>query len=79
LERAVELRPEDPIINDHLGDAYWRVGRELEAKYQWHQAMSLEPEDDLKEKLIKKIASGLDAVTDAESSEMVEAKQNTSH
>jgi tetratricopeptide (TPR) repeat protein len=79
LERAVELRPEDPIINDHLGDAYWRVGRELEAKYQWHQAMSLEPEDDLKEKLIKKIASGLDAVTDVESSEMVEAKQNTSH
>jgi tetratricopeptide (TPR) repeat protein len=79
LERAVELRPDDPIINDHLGDAYWRVGRELEAKYQWYQSMSLEPEDDLKEKLIKKIASGLDAVTDAESSEMVEAKQNTSH
>ena len=25
LERAVQLRPHDPIINDHLGDAYWRV------------------------------------------------------
>ena len=29
LERAVELKPEDPTINDHLGDAYWRVGRYL--------------------------------------------------
>jgi Flp pilus assembly protein TadD len=28
LERAVELRPADPTINDHLGDAYWQVGRE---------------------------------------------------
>ena len=27
LERAVELEPADPDINDHLGDAYWRVGR----------------------------------------------------
>ena len=27
LERAIELKPEDPTINDHLGDAYWRVGR----------------------------------------------------
>ncbi len=24
LERAIELKPEDPTINDHLGDAYWR-------------------------------------------------------
>ena len=25
LEQAVQLRPNDPEINDHLGDAYWRV------------------------------------------------------
>ncbi len=38
LERAVELKPEDPTINDHLGDAYWRVGRKLEARFQWAHA-----------------------------------------
>ena len=31
LERAVELRPNDPIINDHLGDAYWLTDRNHEA------------------------------------------------
>ena len=43
LERAVELKPEDPTINDHLGDAYWRVGRTLEAHFQWSHAKDLEP------------------------------------
>lgn len=27
LERTIELMPQDPVINDHLGDAYWKVGR----------------------------------------------------
>src|SRR5262249_11326155 len=35
LERAVELKPEDPTINGHLGDAYWRGGRQLEARFPW--------------------------------------------
>ena len=43
LERAVELKPDDPIINDHLGDAYWRVGRKIEANYQWQQALRSSP------------------------------------
>jgi tetratricopeptide (TPR) repeat protein len=44
LERAVELQPEDPTINGHLGDAYWAVGRRLEATFQWRRALSLNPE-----------------------------------
>ena len=44
LERAVELKPEDPTINDHLGDAYWRVGRTLEAHFQWAHARDLKPD-----------------------------------
>ena len=43
LERAVELKPQDPVLNDHLGDALWRVGREREAKFQWDQALTLDP------------------------------------
>ena len=27
------------VINDHLGDAYWQVGRELEAHYMWQRAL----------------------------------------
>ncbi len=44
LEHAVELQPEDPTINGHLGDAYWAVGRKLEAAYQWRRALTLNPE-----------------------------------
>ena len=44
LERAVELKPEDPTINDHLGDAYWRVERVLEARFQWSHARDFKPE-----------------------------------
>ncbi|WP_208438323.1 tetratricopeptide repeat protein, partial [Bartonella taylorii] len=31
LENGVRLQPEDPTQNDHLGDAYWKVGRKREA------------------------------------------------
>ena len=34
MERAIELEPEDPIVNDHLGDILWKVGRKREAYYQ---------------------------------------------
>ena len=44
LERAVELEPEDPTINGHLGDAYSAAGRMLEAQYQWRRALTLNPE-----------------------------------
>jgi len=63
LEQAVVLRPEDPTLNDHLGDAYWRVGREREARFQWDQALKLNPEpadaEKMREKLAKGLASGL--------------------
>ena len=59
LERAVELRPEDPVINDHLGDAYWKVGRTIEARFQWNHARDLGPEPDELPKILKKIENGL--------------------
>ena len=59
LERAVELEPEDPVINDHLGDAYWAVGRQREARFQWRAALSRNPEPDLKATLEQKLQHGL--------------------
>ena len=59
LERAIDLKPEDPTINDHLGDAYWRVGRTLEAKFQWVHARDLKPEPEDLPKIEAKIENGL--------------------
>lgn len=59
LEKAVELRPEDPILNDHLGDAYWRVGRKREARFQWSHTLSLEPEPEDRREIEEKLADGL--------------------
>ena len=59
LERAVELKPEDPTINDHLGDAYWKVGRTLEATFQWAHARDLKPEPDDLKKIVEKLQTGL--------------------
>jgi Flp pilus assembly protein TadD len=42
LEKAVELEPRSSVINDHLGDAYWAVGRRAEARFQWRRALGLE-------------------------------------
>ena len=63
LEQAVQLKPNDPQINDHLGDAYWRDGRQLEAHFQWNIAASLDTDGTLKAALAKKQANGLDATT----------------
>ena len=59
LDKAVELRPENPTLNDHLGDVYWRLGRKLEAKFQWNQALTLSPEPEDAEKIKKKLEVGL--------------------
>ena len=59
LERAVVLDTGDPTINAHLGDAYWQVGRKLEAIYQWKKALSDDPPEDLVPELNDKIANGL--------------------
>ena len=59
LDKAVELRPEDPTLNDHLGDVYWRLGRKLEAKFQWTQALTLNPEPEDAAKIKKKVDAGL--------------------
>ena len=62
LERAAELMPVDPIVNDHLGDAYWAVGRKLEAAFQWRRALSFDPEEKEIDRIRRKLEVGLDQV-----------------
>ncbi|MEM1375064.1 MAG: tetratricopeptide repeat protein [Pseudomonadota bacterium] len=66
METAVELMATDPIINDHLGDVYWAVGRHMEAHFQWHRALSFDPEPDEAERIRRKIDVGLDIVLEEE-------------
>ncbi|MFN3260599.1 MAG: tetratricopeptide repeat protein [Pikeienuella sp.] len=62
LQRAVELRPVDPVINDHFGDALWMVGRKREAEFQWRRALSFDPEEKDRERIRRKLDVGLDVV-----------------
>lgn len=59
LEQAVELEAGDPEINNHLGDAYWMVGRKDEAGFQWRRVLTLKPDDKIKTDAEKKLANGL--------------------
>ena len=63
MERAISLLPDDSIVNDHLGDVYWAVGRKREAEFQWRRALSFGPEtEDEAERIRRKLEVGLDAV-----------------
>ena len=62
MEHAVELEAVDPILNDHLGDVYWAVGRKLEAEFQWHRALSFKPDAKDEVRIRRKLAVGLDVV-----------------
>jgi Flp pilus assembly protein TadD len=59
LEEAVELEAGDPEINNHLGDAYWKVGRKDEAQFQWRRVLTLKPDTKIKANAEAKLASGL--------------------
>ena len=60
LQLAVRLMPSDPIVNDHYGDVLWKNGNQLQARYYWNYVLDLEEtEEDLKEKIQKKLIKGL--------------------
>ena len=59
LEAAVLLVPGDPTINDHLGDALWRAGRRIEARFQWNHALTFSDDDTDKAAIERKLKTGL--------------------
>ena len=60
LKRAVELMPEDPVVNDHYGDILWKLERKIQARYFWKNVLDLEETDDEMKKIIKeKLTEGL--------------------
>ena len=60
LDRAVELMPDDPIVNDHYGDILWKLDRKIQARYFWNNVLNFEDTDaDMKKKISIKISQGL--------------------
>lgn len=59
LEEAVGKQPGNAEIVDHLGDAYWQVGRRREAEWQWTRVLTLEPDAPRRAEVEQKLVRGL--------------------
>ncbi|MBV9550873.1 MAG: tetratricopeptide repeat protein [Alphaproteobacteria bacterium] len=59
LEQAVLLVPGDPTINEHLGDALWRAGKPIDARFQWNHALTFGAEAEAKAAIEQKLKAGL--------------------
>jgi len=58
LNYASQLAPSDPVINEHYGDTLWKIGKYIEARYQWNRALDLEPGIELTNKIKVKLLKG---------------------
>tara|TARA_Y100000591_G_scaffold227326_1_gene198301 strand:- start:854 stop:2536 length:1683 start_codon:yes stop_codon:yes gene_type:complete len=60
LKRAVELMPDDPIVNDHYGDILWKLNRKIQARYFWSNVLDMDDaEKDILDKINQKLIEGL--------------------
>lgn len=64
LGRAVRVpgQGEDPVLRDHLGDVYWRVGKRAEAAESWRKAAGLYVEEIKTDRLRTDLRQGLEDV-----------------
>ena len=61
LKRAVELMPDDPIVNDHYGDILWKLNRKIQARYFWKNVLKMdEAEEEMLKKINIKLVEGLE-------------------
>lgn len=77
MEQAVVLEAVDPIINDHLGDVYWSVGRDIEAQFQWQRALSFDPTEADATRIRRKIEVGLNIVLEEEGANPIRISHDT--
>lgn len=60
LQKAVQLLPLDPIINDHYADILWKLKKKLQANYFWNYVLKLETtENEMKDKIKEKLVLGI--------------------
>ena len=59
MRRAIELMPQDPIVNDHYGDILWKLDRKIQARYFWTMVIDMEDADqELKDNIQNKLIRG---------------------
>ena len=56
LNEAIQLMPDDPIVNDHYGDILWKLDRKIQARYFWSMVLEM---DDAEKELLDKIRNKL--------------------
>ncbi len=60
MRRALELMPNDPIVNDHYGDILWKLNRKIQAQYFWNSVLKMnDAEKEMIEKIKVKLIKGL--------------------
>ena len=52
LKKAVELMPDDPVVNDHYGDILWKLDRKIQDRYFWTSVLEM---NDVEKKLTENI------------------------
>src|SRR5690606_9160706 len=64
LNRASELiKPEDPVIFDHIADVHQKMGNVAEAVRNWQKALALKPEEKDQKKIAQKLDQASQRVT----------------
>ena len=59
LRKAVELMPDDPIVNDHYGDVLWQLNRKMQANYFWKNVLEFEDTDEeMRKNILNKLLNG---------------------
>ena len=62
LQKAVQLKPLDPIINDHYADALWMLNKNIQARYVWQHVLNLkDTEQELKDNINRKLIFGINS------------------
>jgi len=60
LKRAVQMMPDDPIVNDHYGDILWKLDRKIQARYFWSMVLEMQDvEEGLLDQIKTKLVNGL--------------------
>ena len=60
MQKAIELLPSDPIINDHYADALWMLNKKVQARFIWGSILKLnDVEEKLKDDIKKKLIFGI--------------------
>ena len=61
MKKAVQLMPEDPVVNDHYGDILWKLDRKIQARYFWNSVLNFEDTvEEMKKKINIKLIDGVE-------------------